>query len=95
MGENVRTKITYVARETGVDYKTAKGHFFNVVLPSCVIAQYFYPKGYSSYLQSFMRVRSDYEAEIVSALERLPCTTYVFPLEKELVIPCFMKIKER
>ncbi|KYK29601.1 MAG: hypothetical protein AYK19_19485 [Theionarchaea archaeon DG-70-1] len=89
MSESVRTKIAYLARETDVDYKTAKDHFFNVVLPSCVIAHYFYPKGYDFYLQSFIRIHSEYEAEIVKALEELPCTTYVFPLEKELVINLF------
>jgi len=89
MSENVRTKISHVAKKTGVDYKTAKDHFFNVVLPSCVIAHYFYPKGYDFYLQSFIKVRSEYESEIVKALKKLPCTSYVFPLGKELVINLF------
>lgn len=89
MSENVRTKIAYLARKTGVDFKTAKDHFLNVVLPSCVIAHYFYPKGYDFYLQSFVRIHSECEAAIVEALKGLPCTTYVFPLEKELVINLF------
>lgn len=89
MSDSVRTKIAYLAREIHGDYSTAKHHFFDVVVPCCVIAHYFFPKGYSSYFQSFIKVSSDYEVEMVKAFENLPCTTYVFPLEKELVINLF------
>jgi hypothetical protein len=89
MSESVRTKIPYLARKTGVDYKTAKRHFFGVVLPACVVAHYFYPRGYDFYLQSFVRMRSKYETELVKVLEQLPCTTYVFPLENELILNLF------
>jgi hypothetical protein len=89
MGENIRTKIAHVARKTRVDYSTAKHHFFDRVLPACVVAHYFYPKGYDSYYKAFLRISSDYEAKIVNALEKLPCTSYVFPLEKELILLLF------
>jgi len=86
MAKNVRTKMSVVSKETKTDYMTVKRHFFNTVLPACQIAHYFYPRGFSSYYQSILRLSSDYEIEIVDALQKLPCTTYVFPLEEDLLI---------
>ena len=86
MTKNVRTKMSVVSKETKTNYMTVKRHFFNKVLPACQIAHYFYPKGFNSYYQSILRLSSDYETEIVSALQNLPCTVYVFPLERDLLI---------
>ncbi len=37
----------------------------------------------------FLKIESEYETGIVKALEKLPCTTYVFPLENDLIIILF------
>ncbi|MBU7042140.1 MAG: hypothetical protein HXS47_01020 [Theionarchaea archaeon] len=61
----------------------------NKVIPSCVVAHYFFPKGYDHYEQAFLRIHSKYEKDFVKILEKFPCTTYIFPLEKGLIINLF------
>jgi hypothetical protein len=58
-------------------------------LPCCNIAHYFFPKGYDHYHQSLLILESDHEKGLVQAFSKLPCTTYVFPLEKEVVFGVF------
>ncbi len=89
MKENIRSKFDTVARKISVDPKTVKKHFFEKVLPSCVIANFFFPKGYSSYKQMYIRLTTDFEQSIVEALGKLPCTSYVFPLEHEIDVNLF------
>jgi hypothetical protein len=89
MNCNVRLKFATVAKETGVYPKTAKSHFYERVLPSCVVAHYFFPKGYDFYYKMFLRIRSEYEIGITKALQKWPCTSYVFPLEQECVFVLF------
>jgi hypothetical protein len=88
-GGNVRTEYTAVAREIGVYPNTVKSRFLKKVIPSCVMAHYFFPKGYDYYEQAFLRIHSKYEKDFVKILERFPCTSYVFPLEKGLIINLF------
>ncbi len=89
MRENVRVDFNYVARRTGVYPETVKAHFYKKVLPACTVLHYFFPKGYDFYRQTFLRVRTEYESSFVKALERLPCTTYVYPLEEGLAVNVF------
>jgi len=56
------------------------------MLPCCTVGHCFFPFGYDYYDKAFLRIYSRYEKDIVRALERLPCTTHVFPLEKELIL---------
>ncbi len=89
MRENARLEFTAVAREIGVFSSTIKDHFYKNILPCCIVTNYFFPKGYSSYLQAFLRVHTEYERSFVAALENLPCTSYVYPLEKGFVVNIF------
>ena len=86
---NARKEFTKVGREVGVSSDTVKRHFHHSVLPYCHVAHYFFPKGYDHYQSSFVIVHSDYEKALIDSLSRLPCTTYVYPLEKELVLMLF------
>ena len=78
-----------MAKDVGVSSKTVQKHFYEKVLPKCIQINYFFPRGYQDYLKAFLLINSDYELKIVSALRKLPCTTYVFPLEESLVIVLF------
>lgn len=89
MRENVRTDFSTVAREVGVYPETVKAHFYKKVLPTCTILHYFFPKGLDFYKQAFLRIHTDCESSFVKALEKLPCTTYVYPLERGLAVNIF------
>jgi len=39
-----------------------------------------------SYFPVFLKVESEYEKCLINALGKLPCTSYVFPLENSLVM---------
>jgi len=88
-GGNVRTEYTGVAREIGVYPNTVKSRFLNKVIPSCVMAHYFFPKRYNYYQKVIIRIHSNFEKAIVNSLKKFPCTSYVFPLNDELVITLF------
>ena len=81
-----RKDFAKVAKEIGIWPKTVQSHFYKQVLPRCTVGHYFFPKGYNFYDKAFLRIRSEYEQGIVKALERLPCTTHVLSLEKELIL---------
>ena len=89
MRSNIRVEFTTVARKTGVYPNTVKTHFYEKVLPCCVTVNYFFPKGYDFYGQAFLRIHTDYEKSIIRALGELPCTSYIFPLEKGLIVGLF------
>jgi hypothetical protein len=89
MKGNLRQKYIDVSRKTGVYVKTVKRHLYKKVLPNCVLINYFFPKGYDYYEKTILRLRTNYEFGIVTALQKLPCTTYVFPLENELILTLF------
>jgi hypothetical protein len=89
MRKNIRCKFTYVGRHARIDSKTAKKRFYENVLPQCDVAHYFFPKGRGSYREMFLKMKTDYETSLIDALCRLPCTTYVYPLETQLVTVLF------
>ena len=89
MREDVRSEFTHIGEEVSVASFTVKSHFYKYVLPCCNVAHYFFPKGYNFYKQAFLKITTKYEKGIVRALEKLPCTTYVIPLEKGLILNIF------
>ena len=89
MKHNGRKEFTTAARETGVWPKTVQNRFFDHVLPHCTTCHYFFPRGYDFYEKALLKIRSAYERDLVRALERLPCTSYVYPYGKELVLIIF------
>ena len=89
MKENVRRPFTEVSEITGVFSSTVKEHFYKHVLPRCNVAHYFFPKGYDFYMKNLIRIHTKCEKSIINALKCLPCTTYVYPLEKGLIITLF------
>jgi len=91
MKHNMQIPFSHVARETNLASNTVKKYFYKDILPYCNIAHYFFPEGYSSYHQSLIIVESNCEKGLVNSLQKLPCTTYVFPLEKEIVLGVFHK----
>jgi hypothetical protein len=88
-GGNVRTEYTGVAREIGVYPNMIKNRFLKKVIPSCVVAHYFFPKGYDYYQTGILRIKCEFENGIVDTLKKLPCTSYVFPLKDDLMIFIF------
>ncbi len=89
MKSNVRKKISTITSQIGSNYNTTKSHFLGHVLPSCTVAHYFFPKGYNFYQQLMLKFKTDYEIDFVKALEKLPCTSYVYLLEGELFVVIF------
>jgi DNA-binding Lrp family transcriptional regulator len=89
MRENARAQFASIGKKLDVAGYTVKSHFFKYVLPNCSVAHYFFPKGYDLYKQAFMKITTHYEKSLVEALRELPCTTYVLPLDKGLVVNIF------
>ncbi len=89
MKDNVRSEFKTAAERVGVSSDTVKRHFYHYVLPYCNISHYFFPKGYDYYHKSLIITQSDYEKDLISSLRKLPCTTYVYPLEEELALILF------
>ncbi len=89
MRENVRRPFTEVARGVDVYSSTVKDHFYKHVLPRCNVAHYFFPKGYDSYMKNQIRIHTKCEKSIVDSLKCLPCTSYIYPLEKGLILTLF------
>jgi len=89
MKTNARKPFTHVGKSASVTSDTVKRHFYESIVPYCDIAHYFFPRGYSHYHQSFIIVQSEYEKDLVTCLSVLPCTSYVYPLENELVLSIF------
>ena len=89
MKTNIREKFTVIARKVGSSVVTVKKHFCDSILPNCVVANYFFPKGYRNCKQVFLMIYSDYEFSLIEALSKLPCTTYVFPLENSIILGLF------
>ena len=86
---NVQLPFSRVAKEVNLSQTTVKRYFDKYILPHCNIAHYFFPKGYPNYRQSLIILKSKYERGLIDSFCRLPCTTYVFPLEKEIVLGVF------
>lgn len=86
---NARLSLIRIAREAGSSPVTVKNHLHDTVFPACVRVNYFFPKGYDSYLKLLLQVRTHYEKSFVSALEQLPCTCFVILLERGLTVGIF------
>ncbi len=86
---NIQLEFSIVARKLGLSSTTIHSYFYKDILPYCNIAHYFFPKGYSHYHQSFIMADSNHEKGLVEAFSRMPCTTYVFPLEEEIIFIIF------
>ena len=82
--ENIRMKVSEIARKTEVSYKTVREHLWKHVVPVCSIAHFFFPQGYDNYRYLYLRIKSDYETSLIESFGQLPCTTYIFPFEKEI-----------
>lgn len=95
MRNNIRCKFSDVVKETGIYHKKVKSDFYNRVLPNCLVAHYFFPKGYNFYMKMLIKMESSYEKSIVESLSALPCTTYVFTLDDSLVITLFHDNEEK
>jgi len=90
---SIRTDMRKPFKTVGEDAKissyTVKKYLYNSVLPCCTVANYFFPLGYKHYSKSFIKLETDYEKGIVSSLKNFPCTTYVYPLENEIILVLF------
>lgn len=89
MKHNGRKGFTKVARELGVWPKTVQRHFSEHVMPHCTKGHYFFPRGYDFYDKAFLKICSSYERDLTKALEKLPCTSYVYLFGKELIVTVF------
>jgi len=88
---NVRCKFTSVSRYAGIDSKTAKKRFHEKVLPKCDVAHYFFPKRRNSYREMFLKIATDYEIDLMEALRKLPCSSYIYPLDTMIVVVLFQQ----
>jgi len=93
--ENIRMKVSKIARKAEVSHKTAGEHLWNHVVPECSIAHFFFPKGYDEYRYLYLRISSDYEVDLIEAFKQLPCTTYIYPFEKEINVILFYESHEK
>ena len=89
MKKNARLPFSQVGREIGVFSGTVKDHFYRKILSLCNVAHYFFPLGYLNYMQTYFRIYTTYEQSLVKSLQLLPCTSYVYPFEKGLLINIF------
>jgi hypothetical protein len=89
MKGNIQVPFLQVAEKVDLSPNTVKKYFYNDILPYCDIAHYFFPKGYGYYHKSLVIAETDYEKGVVKSLQKLPCTSYVYPLEEELVLTVF------
>jgi hypothetical protein len=89
MHEDARVSYTDVADKTDVYSSTVRNHLEKYILPRCEIAHFFFPKGYKNYMKNFFRIYTHYEQSLVKAFEKLPCTTYVYPLEEGIAFNVF------
>ena len=89
MKNNVQIPFSHVAKKTDFSSNTIKKYFYKTVLPYCNITHYFFPEGYDHYQQSFIIARSCHEKGLLNAFSRMPCTSYFFPLEEEIILILF------
>jgi DNA-binding Lrp family transcriptional regulator len=87
--ENLRKPLKQVSRETGESFYIIKKRLNQIIIPSCTIANFFFPLGYDYYRKIFLQLDSEYENSIVKALRKLPCTSYIYPLEKKFICVLF------
>ena len=80
---------TKIARELETTPTTVRTRFLERIKPECVQINYFFPKGYDLYKYAFLKMKTDFESSLVKALEKLPCTSYVYPLKESLIVILF------
>jgi hypothetical protein len=86
---NIQIHFAEIAKAVNISSTTVKTHYEKMVLPYCNIAHYFFPKGYDYYDQSLILLETRYEKGLVKSLCKLPCTTYVYPIETEILLNVF------
>lgn len=91
MYSNLRAPFKKVAKRIGVSQQTVQYNLYRKVLPCCNVANFFFPLGYRFYDQILVRLDSDFEKSITEAIQCFPCTTYIYPLEKGIVLNIFYK----
>jgi hypothetical protein len=89
MKHDARLPFSQVGREVDVFSGTVKDHYYKKIMPMCNVAHYFFPRGYSSYMQTYFRIHTPYEKSLVKSLQLLPCTSYVYPFEEGLFVTIF------
>jgi hypothetical protein len=89
MKNNVQIPFSRIADVLGVSSNTVKKYFYQIILPYCNISHYFFPKGYDYYQKAFLIMETDYEKGLLDVFTKLPCTTYIFPMEKEIASVVF------
>jgi hypothetical protein len=89
MKNNIQKPFSQVARVCHLSPNTVRKYFNEEILPCCDVAHYFFPKGYNQYQQSLIVLKTKYEKDFTRILGKLPCTTYVFPLQDEIVLNVF------
>ena len=89
MMTNAQIPFTKVAKSSEVSPNTVKTYFYENILPCCDVAHYFFPKGYDYYGKSLILLNSDFEYGLINLFSMLPCTTYIFPFEKEIGVIAF------
>lgn len=87
--ENLRKPLKQVSDEIGESSYIIKRRLLQAIIPSCTVANFFFPLGYDYYDKTFLQFESKYENSIVRALRRLPCTSYIYPLEKRMICIIF------
>lgn len=92
---NIRMKVSEIARKTEASYKTVKEHLWKHVVPECSIAHFFFPKGYDNYRYMYLRINSDFETSLIESFRLLPCTTYIFLFEEEINAVLFYESHKR
>lgn len=89
MMRDAQMPFSKVADILNISPSTVKTYYYKNILPYCNIAHYFFPKGYDHYFKSLITLKTDFEKGFINILEKLPCTSYVFPLEDEIVSVIF------
>ena len=87
--ENLRRPIKQISDDVHSNAFTVKKHLLDVVVPSCTVAHFFFPRGYDYYDKIFMHMNSEYEYSISAALNKFPCTTYIYPLGEKMICIIF------
>lgn len=74
-------EYTATARIVDSTPTTVMNRIREKIFPKCIQINYFFPKGYDHYQYAFLKIETDFESSFVKALEKLPCTSYVYPME--------------
>jgi DNA-binding Lrp family transcriptional regulator len=87
--KDLRKPFKQIGKKIGIFSNKVKELLYDEIIPCCTIANYFFPRGYQHYDTAFMKLETEFEKSIIKKLKKLPCTTYVFPLEDSIVLIIF------